>query len=80
MKCSPALKLFQDSVLASFTLALPLMICIVSALVVAKLYSPGVITPMLAGDVLLVKLIDFTAPLKYSLVFSIVRTLEFKGL
>ncbi len=80
LKCSPALTVCHALLSLSFTSALPLIICMISALEVAKLYSPWVITPTLAGAVLLLKLIDFTAPLKYSLMLSIVTALEGKDL
>lgn len=79
LKCWPLATITQLSSPARFTSALPLIICIVSALDVEKVYSPAAITPTLAGDVLLVKLIDFTLPLKYSLTLNIALTLNYKA-
>lgn len=61
----------HSSVEFSLICALPLIMCMTSALEVLKVYWPALSTPTLAGWLLSARLMDLTAPAKYSFTFSI---------
>jgi hypothetical protein len=51
--------------------SLPVMTVIISTVDVPNSYSPGAMTPTVAGHWLVSKAMDFTLPLKYSFVLNI---------
>jgi hypothetical protein len=51
--------------------SLPVMTVIISTVDVPNSYSPGAMTPTVAGDLAVLKAMDFTLPPKYSFVLNI---------
>src|SRR3990167_11532656 len=72
MKSWPALNVCQLLLPGSRTVSAPLTTVMTSFCEVEKVYSPGAITPTVAGRVAVLKPMDFTLPSKYSFTFSMV--------
>ncbi|MCY1444956.1 hypothetical protein D9M71_614500 [compost metagenome] len=74
----PAAKVSQLSLPGSLTVRAPATTCMTSALAVPNSYSPGAITPTVAGPSLISKPMDLTVPLKYSLTLNMRASQEGK--
>src|SRR3990167_4214869 len=72
MKSWPALNVCQLLLPGSSTVSAPLTTVMTSFCEVEKVYSPGAITPTVAGRVAVLKPMDLTLPSKYSFTFSMV--------
>ncbi|MNP44658.1 hypothetical protein D3C76_1385300 [compost metagenome] len=66
----PALKVSQLSLSGSLTVRAPDTTCMISRWAVPNSYSPGAITPTVAGPSAVPKAIDLTVPSKYSLTLN----------